>query len=79
MANAFQNNFNDKSNKNDKLKIQSLLILVHTIIKFLFLVWTFRVEGSELGWYIDMRRKGSAPTAGFGLGFERLIQEVHSF
>jgi len=33
-----------------------------------------RIESSELDWYLDMRRKGSAPTGGFGLGFERLIQ-----
>ncbi len=27
-------------------------------------------------WYLDLRRYGSAPHAGFGLGFERLIQFV---
>jgi asparaginyl-tRNA synthetase len=27
-------------------------------------------------WYLDLRRYGSAPHAGFGLGFERLIQYV---
>jgi asparaginyl-tRNA synthetase len=30
----------------------------------------------ELWWYLDLRRYGSAPHAGFGLGFERLIQFV---
>merc|ERR1719222_420141 len=30
--------------------------------------------GGDLDWYLDMRAKGSAPTAGFGLGFERLIK-----
>jgi asparaginyl-tRNA synthetase len=27
-------------------------------------------------WYLDLRRHGSVPHAGFGLGFERLIQFV---
>ena len=42
-------------------------------------VLTRRIEASELDpseywWYLDLRRHGSAPHAGFGLGFERLIQ-----
>ncbi len=31
---------------------------------------------SDYWWYLDLRRYGSAPHAGFGLGFERLIQYV---
>jgi asparaginyl-tRNA synthetase len=27
-------------------------------------------------WYLDLRRYGSAPHAGFGLGFERLMRYV---
>jgi len=27
-------------------------------------------------WYLDLRRFGSAPHAGFGLGFERLLRYV---
>jgi asparaginyl-tRNA synthetase len=31
------------------------------------------VPEEDLWWYLDTRRYGSAPHAGFGLGFERLI------
>ena len=27
-------------------------------------------------WYLDLRKFGSAPHSGFGLGFERLVQYV---
>ena len=30
----------------------------------------------ELWWYRDLRRYGTVPHAGFGLGFERLVQYV---
>ena len=30
----------------------------------------------ELGWYRDLRRYGTVPHAGFGLGFERLLNYV---
>ncbi|HUH37103.1 MAG TPA: asparagine--tRNA ligase [Spongiibacteraceae bacterium] len=32
--------------------------------------------GAELDWYRDLRRYGSVPHAGFGLGFERLLAYV---
>ena len=35
----------------------------------------FGLEG-ELGWYRDLRRYGTVPHAGFGLGFERLLNYV---
>ena len=34
------------------------------------------IEVKDLQWYFDLRRFGSAPSAGFGLGFERLIMYV---
>jgi asparaginyl-tRNA synthetase len=32
------------------------------------------IDEKELDWYLDLRRFGTAPHAGFGLGFERLVQ-----
>jgi len=34
------------------------------------------MDPEEYGWYLDLRRYGSVPHSGFGLGFERLIQYV---
>jgi asparaginyl-tRNA synthetase len=34
------------------------------------------VPTEELWWYLDIRRFGTAPHSGFGLGFERLVQFV---
>jgi asparaginyl-tRNA synthetase len=35
-----------------------------------------RIPIKNLQWYLDLRRFGSAPHAGFGLGFERLVQYI---
>jgi asparaginyl-tRNA synthetase len=34
------------------------------------------VAREPLQWYMDLRRYGSVPHAGFGLGFERLVMYV---
>ena len=35
-----------------------------------------RLDMERYGWYLDLRRFGSVPHAGFGLGFDRLVQFV---
>jgi asparaginyl-tRNA synthetase len=35
---------------------------------------SMHIPPEELWWYLDLRRYGTVPHAGFGLGFERLIQ-----
>lgn len=34
------------------------------------------LDMEQYGWYLDLRRFGTVPHAGFGLGFERLVQFV---
>lgn len=34
------------------------------------------IDPARLDWYLDIRRWGSCPHAGFGLGFERLLMYV---
>ena len=33
-----------------------------------------KIDKKELWWYLDLRRFGTVPHSGFGLGFERLVQ-----
>ncbi len=35
-----------------------------------------KIPNEELWWYLDTRRYGTVPHAGFGLGFERMVQFV---
>ncbi len=34
------------------------------------------IDEEEYGWYLDLRKYGSVPHSGFGLGFERLVQYI---
>ena len=34
------------------------------------------IQAEDLWWYLDLRRYGTVPHAGFGLGFERLVQFI---
>ena len=34
------------------------------------------INADELWWYLDLRKFGSVPHSGFGLGFERLVQFI---
>ncbi|HMZ46901.1 MAG TPA: asparagine--tRNA ligase [Chitinophagaceae bacterium] len=36
----------------------------------------FDIPAQEMNWYLDTRRFGTVPHAGFGLGFERMVQFV---
>ncbi len=36
----------------------------------------FHIPAEEMSWYLDTRRFGTVPHAGFGLGFERMVQFV---
>lgn len=36
----------------------------------------FDIPEEDLWWYLELRQFGGAPTSGFGLGFERLVQFV---
>ncbi|MDR1895084.1 MAG: asparagine--tRNA ligase, partial [Spirochaetales bacterium] len=35
-----------------------------------------KMDGGDYGWYLELRRFGSVPHSGFGLGLERLVQYV---
>lgn len=37
---------------------------------------SFQIPQEDLHWYLELRKFGGAPHAGFGLGFERLVQYV---
>tara|TARA_B100000003_G_C10781268_1_gene311028 strand:- start:397 stop:696 length:300 start_codon:yes stop_codon:yes gene_type:complete len=42
--------------------------------KLLQKIKEMKIDEKELWWYLDLRKFGTVPHSGFGLGFERLIQ-----
>lgn len=34
------------------------------------------IDIEKMQWYLDLRKYGSTPTSGFGLGFERLLMFI---
>ena len=34
------------------------------------------LDAEHYNWYLDLRRYGTVPHAGFGLGFERLVNYI---
>ena len=34
------------------------------------------MDAAEYDWYLDLRRYGTVPHSGFGLGFERMVRYV---
>ena len=42
--------------------------------KLLQKIKEMKINEKELWWYLDLRKFGTVPHSGFGLGFERLIQ-----
>ena len=42
--------------------------------KLLQKIKKMEIDQKELWWYLDLRKFGTVPHSGFGLGFERLIQ-----
>ena len=42
--------------------------------KLLQKIKKMEIDQKDLWWYLDLRKFGTVPHSGFGLGFERLIQ-----
>ena len=46
----------------------------HDYDKIMKIVKERNMDESKLKWYLDLRKNGSTPTAGAGLGFDRLVR-----
>ena len=56
-------------------ELEKLLVdLKEDFNKLLQKIKEMKIDEKELWWYLDLRKFGTVPHSGFGLGFERLIQ-----
>ena len=67
---------NGKERMNSLTKsLQAAIAIIITSIE-LAAAQDLNIPEDELWWYLELRKFGTAPHAGFGLGFERLIAFV---